>query len=314
MYYTIGGFTLDDTVLPSGKIQWSAPGGNALYSAIGARMWGVPVGIITPIGQDYPQAYLDELEAQGFDLGGVSRVDHPSFHVWILHETQTRRQIIYRLDSGNNTYLDPGPQNLPAGINNAKGVHICPILGSSQAVLMERLLDLNVPVFLDLIVIPDQIDVKNGHRRDLWPKVRGFLPSIEEVKAIWGNLPLRELIARMEETFPSVFAIKMGSQGCLVREPKDGVIYHVPAISKNVVDSTGAGDGFCGGFMVGLQETGSAIEAAMYGSVASSFVIEGFGAMHALRVTPQSARDRLDKLRALVKPLNETDLLIENQY
>lgn len=310
MYYTIGGFTLDDTVLPDGEIRWSAPGGNALYSAMGAKMWGVEVGIITPIGMDYPQGYLDELAAQRFDLSGICRIDHPGFHVWILHENQNRRQILYRLDSGSNASLDPRPQHLPAGTGKAQGVHICPILGASQAVLMEHLFALEVPVFLDLIVIPDQIEVNQGHRRDLWPKLRGFLPSLEEVIAVWGKLPLSELVARMEATIPSVFAIKLGSNGCLVREPQDGGMYHIPAFSTQVVDTTGAGDAFCGGFMVGLQETGSAIEAALYGAISASFVIEDFGAMHALRVTPAQAEERLAGLRTKVRPWNGSELKV----
>lgn len=304
MYYTIGGFTLDDTVLPNGEIQWSAPGGNALYSAIGARMWGAPVGIISPVGEDYPQNYLDELDAHGINISCVCRIPYPSFHVWILHETQNRRQIIYRLDSGINKYLDPKPDHLPDAISDAKGVHICPILGSSQGVLMEHLFSRNVPTFLDLIVIPEQIDVKNGHRQGIWPKLRALLPSIEEVKGIWGDLPLEVLISRMAEVSPPFFAIKMGSKGCLVRKPSDGQLYHVPAFPANVVDSTGAGDAFCGGFMVGLQETGNPIEAALCGSVSASFVIEGFGAMHALKVSPIEAMKRADFLRTSVHPLD----------
>jgi ribokinase len=307
MYYTIGGFTLDDTVLPTGEIEWKAPGGNALYSAIGAKIWDVPVGIITPIGEDYPQEYIDEIERQGFDVSGVCRIPYPSFHVWILHETQNRRQIIYRLDSGSNKHLDPQPGHLPDTIRNAKGVHLCPISGSSQTALMEHLLDINVPTFFDLIVIPDQINVRSGHRLELWPQLRAFLPSIEEVKALWGaNLPIGELIASTKKVGPPVFAIKMGSKGCLVYDPAEEQIYHIPAYPAKVVDSTGAGDAFCGGFMVGLQETGSPVEAAMYGSVSASFVIEGFGAMHAMNIPYDEAMERKLKLKDKVFPFSGT--------
>ncbi len=308
MYYTIGGFTLDDTILPTGEIQWAAPGGNALYSAIGAKIWDVPVGIVTPIGEDYPQAYLDELEGFGFDLTGVHRIQHPSFHVWILHETQTRRQIIYRLDSGSNEYLDPKPAHTPKLIKTAKGAHICPILGSSQESLMKHLYSLNVPTFLDLIGIQDQIDVKTGHQIALWSNLKAFLPSVEEVRALWGNQPLNYLIHELEKYSPPIFAIKLGDRGCLVREPKDGQIYHVPAYPASVIDSTGAGDAFCGGFMVGLQETGSAVTAALQGSISSSFVIEGFGAMHALKVSKVTAMERMEHLRPRVRRLNEETL------
>jgi cytidine kinase len=307
MYYTIGGFTLDDTILPDGEIRWAAPGGNALYSAIGARLWGGDVGIIAPVGRDYPQAYLDRLRGASFDTAGIRRIDHPSYHVWVLHEGDGRRQIVYRLDSGVNAVLDPGAEDLPAAIFRAQGALICPILGASQAALMERLLAGGVPVFLDLIVIPGQIDVRADHRPDLWPRLRGFLPSLEEVRALFGDLPLPGLIENLLAAGLESFAVKMGRRGCLVHDPRDREIYHVPAYPTRAVDATGAGDAFCGGFMVGLQETGDPIEAALRGTVSASFVIEDFGALHAMQVSPEMAQERLASLRAKVQRFSRSE-------
>lgn len=310
MYYTVGGFTLDDTILPTGEIHWSAPGGNALYSAIGAKLWGVDVGIIAPVGDDYPQEYLDQLIAAGFNVEGVKRVHHPSFHVWILHEGGGKRQIIYRLDSGRNVHLDPSIDDLPKDIEEAQGVHICPILGSSQAVLLEHLHQKEVSLFLDLIVIPDQIDTEKGHRTDLWKDLRCFLPSIEEVRAIFGDISLNEAIEKLCNMGIESFAIKMGHQGSVVRDSSTGAVHHIPAYPANVIDATGAGDAYCGGFMVGLQETGNPVEAALRGTIASSFVIEDFGALHTLHIPKDRAHDRLEYLRNQVRAFNEIDLTL----
>ncbi len=313
MFYTIGGFTLDDTVQPDGTVQWSAPGGNALYSAIGAKFWDAKIGIITPVGENYPQSYLDDLSGRGFDISGIRRINHPSFHVWILHEGSGKRQIIYRLDSGKNSALDPNVADLKEGICGAQGALVCPIPGASQAALVEHLLQKNVPTFLDLIVVPDQIDVKHGHNPALWSKITGFLPSIEEVIALFGDHPLVELLDQLLPIAPQCFAVKMGHHGCVVRDPADGLFYHIPAYPAKVIDATGAGDSYCGGFMVGMQKTGSAIEAALYGTVSASFLIEGFGALHALSVTAEQAQQRLAFLRPLVTKLSESKLeLIKN--
>jgi ribokinase len=56
---------------------------------------------------------------------------------------------------------------------------------------------------------------------------------------------------------------------------------------------TGAGDSFCGGFMVGLATTGDPIRAALYGTVSASFAIEGYGALYALGADSTEARRRL---------------------
>jgi ribokinase len=308
MYYTIGGFTLDETVLPNGKVQSAAPGGNVLYSAIGAKMWGVPVGLIAPIGNNYPNEYIELLRRNGFDLEGVNRIDHPSFYVWILHEGDGKRQIIYRLNSGSNVFLDPGIKDIPNECLNAKGALICPIRGDSQRVIANYLIEHHVPVFLDLIVIPGQIDVNLIQNKDMWGKLKSFMPSIEEVRAIFGSKPLWELLKEMEMISPKCFVIKLGHNGSLLRNPVDGCYYHIPIYPCEAIDATGAGDSYCGGFMVGLQEKNDPIEAALQGSVSASFLIEDFGAMHALKITSEMGQERLEKIRPKVRQLNKVEI------
>ncbi|MCP4416722.1 MAG: carbohydrate kinase family protein [Chloroflexi bacterium] len=57
--------------------------------------------------------------------------------------------------------------------------------------------------------------------------------------------------------------------------------YH-PANDPRVIDTTGAGDSFCGGFMIGLAQTGNPAKAIHYRLISASLVIEGYGALYAL--------------------------------
>jgi ribokinase len=306
MFYAIGGFTLDDTVTPDGRVIRAAPGGNALYAAVGARIWTDEVAIVSPVGCDYPQEHLDRLAQAGFDLDSVRRIDHPGFHIWVLHEGDGRRQIVYRLDSGDNQTLDPRPADLPARIGAADAAHLCPILGASQAALAAALREKGVPTTLDLIVVPDQIDVSSGHDRSIWPGLLALLPSVEEVQVLFGDLPLEELIGALKAVGPPMFAIKMGWRGCIVND-RDR-LYHVPAYPTEVIDATGAGDSFCGGFLTGIRELGDPVEAALRGTISASFVIEDFGALHALDRSGGVAAERLAALRPSVRPLEESPL------
>jgi ribokinase len=65
---------------------------------------------------------------------------------------------------------------------------------------------------------------------------------------------------------------------------------------RRVVDVTGAGDAFCGAFLVGLYSTGDVGEAIRLGSVSASIVVEGYGALYALGQAGDSARLRLNHL------------------
>ena len=66
--------------------------------------------------------------------------------------------------------------------------------------------------------------------------------------------------------------------------------------TTGLVDPTGCGDSFCGGFLVGLAETGDLRTALAHGAVAASFAGEGHGAEHALRPDRAEARRRLAAL------------------
>ncbi|KAM3414066.1 Uncharacterized protein BST61_g10726 [Cercospora zeina] len=66
--------------------------------------------------------------------------------------------------------------------------------------------------------------------------------------------------------------------GCaVIRCAEHGCLIMARPGSENVVNTTGAGNAFLGGFAIGHQETGSYVEAAKYGGVAASFVVEQVG-------------------------------------
>jgi ribokinase len=73
-------------------------------------------------------------------------------------------------------------------------------------------------------------------------------------------------------------------------------VRHILPYPARLDDLTGAGDSFCGGFAIGYAETGDVTRAALYGTVSASYIIEGFGGLHALAVERSMAELRLAKL------------------
>jgi len=83
------------------------------------------------------------------------------------------------------------------------------------------------------------------------------------------------LIQRLHDAGAQVVALRMGAHGSLV---SDGAsLVHVPALPAAVVDPTGAGNAYCGGFLAGYLQTGDVLTAARYGTVAASFLVEQAG-------------------------------------
>lgn len=123
--------------------------------------------------------------------------------------------------------------------------------------------------------------------RQLMPQLDAFLPSAMEIRSLYGDGDdLWEAAETLCGWGVPVVVVKNGPDGVLVLEGANGRRTHIPAYhlpgDPRIIDATGAGDSFCGGFMVGLAQTGDAVLAARMGIAAASLVIEGYGALYAL--------------------------------
>jgi sugar/nucleoside kinase (ribokinase family) len=299
----IGGITLDDIVSPTGQALLAQSGGNAVYSAIGARIWcDEALGIVSRVGSDYPQEYLDRLRAGGMDLSGAERIDGRSVRLWLLYEEDGRRQVIPRLDSGlAENDSEPAPLRIPSKFLSAQFAHVSGMSVATQQELALRLTAYGLPFSLDISPMARLIDLSAAADSAALKRCQLFLPSIDDVELIWGRMPLLRLLERIASTGPGVIAVKMGADGSVVHDARRHETVHVPAVPVDAVDPTGAGDAYCGGFVVGYCQSGNALEAALMAAVSASFVIEGFGALHALDVDHGEARRRLNDLRKRVR-------------
>jgi sugar/nucleoside kinase (ribokinase family) len=93
------------------------------------------------------------------------------------------------------------------------------------------------------------------------------------------------LVRRLTDAGTSIVTLRMGPEGSLVYARSGAshlksamhLAVHVPAVPTNVIDPTGAGNAYCGGFLVGYILTGDVLTAARYGAVAASFLVEQVG-------------------------------------
>ncbi len=299
-HFVVGSFALDNIVLPSGESRLDVSGGNAMYAAVGARLWLDRVGVATRISNHFPKQDIVILKDHGIDFSGLSYVADEDIRLWILYEGEKSRQIIYRLDSGSIEKLVPQIGELPESYHHAHFAHICGIPLRHQKEWIEYLSDLGIHICLDLLPIPQLLGEANIEElRDmtLLSKVNVFMPSREEVEAIWGSVPLLTLMEQIAGAGPEVVVIKMGKQGSLIFDSRVGKAFQIPKINVNTLDTTGAGDSYCGGFMAGYSDTENALEAGCRATVSSSFVVERIGALTALNIEQSLANERLAVLR-----------------
>ncbi len=283
-----------------------APGGNLLYSAIGAKIWTDDVGLFGLVGCDYPQNYLDSLQRSGFDLSGLTRMDTPGIKMWALHEKDGKRQLVYKLDSGHNRDMDPKSEFASDDyVNESSSILIAALPISTQMNLVKRFRGDGRKIVMDTINIPGAIDPTPLRDLSKLSGVDVFLPSVEEVRDIWGDGDLKEIMRMVCEDGKRDMVVKMGSRGSIAYLSGKDEFYSIPIYDVDARDTTGAGDTFCGGFIAGLELYGDIVRAAAMGNVSSSYTVQDFGGVHAIDVSRQQATERFCSVYSNIEKMGE---------
>ncbi|GHU63228.1 kinase [Clostridia bacterium] len=114
------------------------------------------------------------------------------------------------------------------------------------------------------------------------PYIDWFLPSIEEAKQMIGSSDPEELANKFRSHGAKNVVIKMGSKGVYVR-PQDGKAFYIGIYDVPVVNTAGAGDAWCAGFIAGFVKELPLKECALLGAANSALAVTGTGTTNALR-------------------------------
>jgi ribokinase len=309
-YITVGNLTIDEILLPQGQYQNRQCGGNCLYAAVGAHIWSSDVGIVSLIGNDYPAEWLRTVEEAGIDISGIVVLEKsPSMAAAMAYSPDSERYVLEEETIGRNEFdktpaewadwlfYSPRIDSFPASYGQAEGIHFAPMPVQAHYPLVRALQKPGRRLTLDS-------PWWDGAAHDFRPHLPllnaldALLPSLAEVRVFLNEdvdswAALRSLV----HLGAAATVVKMGVAGCLVCTAHDEQIIYVPVFPALTVDPTGAGDAFCGGFLVGLVETGDPVEAARYGTVSASFVVEGFSSLHALNVPRDQVELRLQAVQ-----------------
>ncbi|MDQ3225292.1 MAG: carbohydrate kinase family protein [Chloroflexota bacterium] len=299
---TTGYLTLDDLVLADGRVVRDTLGGGALYAAVGALVWGSAVGLHACAGGDYPVHLLQQIAAAGIDLRGVTDGPPHSLRLWLLEEAERRKQQLPKLASPSVAALDADRGPLPAAYAAAAGFHVAPSLPETQRGIAAEIrrrapgavitVDIWTESFFDPTPYSDPSFLAD---------IDAFLPSDKEVEALWGLDDLAATLRRLAAAGPHVVAVKRGGLGSLIYDRGRDVFWEIPAVPVRPIDTIGAGDAYCGGFLTGMVETGDALEAGLRGTISASFAIQDYGALAGIDPDPAEVTRRLTALRGRVR-------------
>jgi sugar/nucleoside kinase (ribokinase family) len=291
----LGQFTIDDIVQWDGTVHMGCVGGDAVFSWFGAHLWVDDVGVVGPVGDDFPIPELQTLRdaSEGFD--GIGQRSAPTIRNWVLHERDGRRTWVLRTDPTLNYELSPRYSDIPAAYRGARAFLIAAMDMGAQDELASLLRRSDVLLSLD----PEENYIRGNEKRfaELLAKIDVFLPSAIEAQQLVGHADYERALRELAAIGPTIVAIKLGAEGAIVYERSTDLAVHVAAYPARFVDGTGAGDAFCGGFMAGLACHLSPRAAALWATVAASFAVEAVGWLPLLTITRAEAEQRLDRYK-----------------
>jgi sugar/nucleoside kinase (ribokinase family) len=303
-HYASWGIIVDDIVFPDGRTAMGVIGGGGLYAAIGMRLWSRETLLISAVGQDFE---LDSLAPFGLDSSGLFITDLPTPRAWQLFEEDGQRTQIFRVPHEAwyaQLVLPPSPQSIPAGL---KAAHF---IGRGDAreeemilALKEAGVCLSSEPIIDETMTPDE---QTSLLRCL-AHFEIFAPSTAELPLLVGQQPIEAQIRALAALGPQVVTVRQGAAGSIVYDREADRFWRVPAAQASVVDVTGAGNAYCGGFLVGWLETGDARRSATMAAVSAAIVIEQIGPPLVDDQIMASARRRAEQVMDHIQPLGDRE-------
>lgn len=295
-FFSVGSIILDDIILHNGQTHMGVLGGGSTHAAMGMRVWADKVGLVSAIGDNFPGGLYDEM-AGAFDLSGVRRLAIETPRAWQVIEANGSRTEVFRSDFDEFIAVDPQPEELPESYYSARGVHLQCAAPFPLLSWVDKLRSLGIGLLLwepwDVFLVPENRDKV----RALLPEVDVFSPGLSEARRLTRIQDPLQIVAELLSEGAPVVALRMGPDGSLVGSSKDA-IRHVPAYPvETLVDVTGAGNSYCGGFLVGLEATGDLFVAARYGAVSASFTLEQFGALVPIQGLREKAQSRFHEVQ-----------------
>ena len=310
----VGNLTIDDVVLPDGTTRMASVGGNSLYAALGARPWQPSIGLVTRRGDDFPGDLPAELDKLGIASAGIVAVPGPTVRNWVVYEANGDRHWIYRTPRERSVEVAVQAGDLPDAWlfdGSAAVVHVAAMPIDAAEAVVDTVRRKAPEALISLDTHEDYVASYRERLRALAARVDAFLPSRSELADLVGyDDPLRAL-GELSKLPTPIIVIKMGAEGVLVWNRRRGALDEVPAAEGKVVDVTGAGDGFCGGFAAGLSLGDTPVQAAQRGVVSAAYAIASFGSLGLAAIQPEEAEARLKAQpppRRLPSPVDEPAL------
>jgi sugar/nucleoside kinase (ribokinase family) len=272
-------------------------GGSATYFAIASSHFTRP-RLVGVVGMDFKQDDLAALREAGVDTDGVEIADGDTFRWGGRYEADwnTRHTTFTHLNVLE--HFDP---KVPADFRDSKFVFLA---NAAPAVQLKALDQVEQPEFVMADTMNLWIDIARPELEALLKRIDAIVLNDEEARMLTGESNLIRAAGQVLAMGPRLVVLKKGEHGAFLMG--SDVHFSLPAYPvEDVVDPTGAGDSFAGGFMGHVAAQGNAEpatlrKAMLHGTVTASFCVQDFGIGPLAERSADDLARRYDNLLGIV--------------
>ena len=296
----VGTVAFDAVETPFGKTG-KILGGSASFIGLSAAQFEVDSAIVSVVGGDFPQDYLNLFTDRNIDISSVKIVKEGKTFFWsgrYHNDMNTRDTLVTELN-----VLENFQPVVPESYKNAKVLVLGNLHPRVQSSVLDQMSDGSTFVILDTMnfwmnnTLNDLLEVIK--------RVNVITINDEEARQLTGEYSLVAAARKIHEMGPEYVVIKKGEHGALLFNETN--VFFAPALPlESVFDPTGAGDTFAGGFAGFLAKTENISfenmkNAVIYGSTLASFCVEKFGTERLESLQAEEVRTRLKAFKDLTR-------------
>lgn len=296
----VGTVAFDAIETPFGKTD-KILGGAGTYIGLSASHFNLQSAIVSVVGDDFPQEYLDLLTSRNIDISGLEVVKGGKTFFWSgkYHNDLNSRDT---LATELNVLADFQPK-VPQNFKNADVV----MLGNLHPMVQNSVLDQmeSKPKLVVLDTMNFWMDCALEDLLNVIKRVDVITINDEEARQLSGEYSLVKAAAKIHTMGPEYVVIKKGEHGALIFHNKE--VFFAPALPlEEVFDPTGAGDTFAGGFAGFITQSENVSfenmkTAIIHGSNLASFCVEKFGTERMLNLEKEEVVARLKQFKSLTQ-------------
>jgi sugar/nucleoside kinase (ribokinase family) len=296
----VGTVAFDAIETPFGKTD-KIVGGAASYIALASSYFTKEINLVSVVGDDFPQEFMNTLKGQGVNLDGLQIKQGEKSFFWSgrYHNDMNSRDT---LDTQLNVLGDFDPI-VPEAYKNCEFLMLGNLMPQVQQKVLSQLTKRPKLIVLDTmnfwmdIAMPELMETLKG--------IDVLTINDSEARQLSGEYSLVKAAQKILAMGPKVLVIKKGEHGALLFNKEE--VFFAPALPlEDVFDPTGAGDSFAGGFIGYLAKTKDISfenmkRAIIFGSAMASFTVEKFGTERLIGLSQEDVSNRVQEFVDLVQ-------------